>query len=136
MKRFLIVVLTIVGVSLSLFAQTVGDYRSNVSPKGFWDQASSWQRWDGSNWVTATSAPTLSNDVYILEGDTIDFGGSTSGNCKNLYIQAGGVLTSTNNNRSVTVNGGLIQCNGTIYCDGNTYRPMLQWAGTNCVLQG
>ncbi len=122
-------------IPLVLTAQTTGDYRSKVD-KGFWDQASSWERFDGTNWVAASAAPTSSNDVYIMAGDTIDFGGSSSGSCKNLYIQAGAVLTSSNNNRSVTVNGGTIQCDGIIYYDGVTYRPMLQYAGTNCVLQG
>lgn len=133
---FLFPILFLLLVPCTLFAQNVGDYRSAVSPKGFWDQASSWEQWDGSSWVKATSVPSATNDVYIVEGDTIDIGGNSSGSCKNLFIEKGGVLTSTNNNRSVTVNGGLIQCDGEIYCDGSTYRPMLQWSGTNCVLQG
>lgn len=114
-------------------AQNVGDYRSVTS--GDPSVAATWETWDGSAWVAATSAPSASNDVYIQSGDTITLSAS-SVTVKNLYIASGGVLTSTNNNRSITISGGLIQCDGTIFCDGSAYRPMLQWSGTNCVLQG
>jgi hypothetical protein len=55
-----------------------GDYQSNVSPSGNWSTASSWQRWDGSAWQTATVAPDSTNAVAILSGDTITVNAAAS----------------------------------------------------------
>ncbi len=47
-----------------------GDYRTVKS--GNWNDATVWQRYDGSNWVAASSAPTSSNgQINIESGHTV-----------------------------------------------------------------
>jgi hypothetical protein len=49
-----------------------GDYRSNVTPSGNWEQPLTWQRWNGTKWVTATLPPNSSSGLTtILGGDII-----------------------------------------------------------------
>ncbi len=50
----LLLLITFLCVS-GIHAQNVGDYRS-ATTSGNWTSLSSWQRYDGTNWVTPTSA--------------------------------------------------------------------------------
>ena len=59
--------------SISLFAQTTGDYRSRRD--GDWDNPNTWQVFDGTDWVNATNYPgelTTSNSVTIRDDDEVD----------------------------------------------------------------
>ncbi|MBP1663410.1 MAG: hypothetical protein H6Q19_550 [Bacteroidetes bacterium] len=72
----ILIVLSFLCVS-GIQAQNVGDYRSNTS-LGNWTSLNSWQRYDGTNWVTptlaqgypgqfaGTGAVTISSDNIIL----------------------------------------------------------------------
>ncbi len=69
MKRSLLLHILLF-TSLTVPAQTAGDYRSAGS--GNWDDAGVWLRFDGSDFVTATSSPVSSDGVItIAAGSTI-----------------------------------------------------------------
>ena len=89
-----IIVLAFAGVicrSMSANAQTVGDYRTHQT--GNWSDVSSWERFDGSLWVTpAPSAPTSADGaITVLGGHNITVDGST--NAYQLTVDAGGEIT-------------------------------------------
>lgn len=116
MKKSLVLVLTIL-LTLSLaWAQNVGDYRSAVNG-GNWSTAGTWERYDGSAWVTATAAPGASNNVTIRNGYDVILDASGK-NCKNLYIEAGATFKAdksnpTSDQRYVRINGDSVVVNGT-----------------------
>ncbi len=45
------------------FSQSVGDYRSVAS--GNWSESATWEFFDGTNWVAATSAPVGAENILI-----------------------------------------------------------------------
>jgi len=101
--RFFLVVAALVGMGISLSysqsAPAVGDFGSVKSGK--WSDSTTWKAWDGVGWNVAAPTPNptpigSSSSVYVLTGDTVTFDNASSGgtNCKNLYVQAGGVLVS------------------------------------------
>ena len=52
-------------LSTQLSAQATGDYRSVQS--GNWNSTSTWERWDGSQWVTPSpSTPTTPSNVVTI----------------------------------------------------------------------
>ncbi len=55
----------------ALMAQTpsTDDYRTATGAAGTWATVSNWQRWDGSAWVAATAAPTLSSSAIEIRSD-------------------------------------------------------------------
>jgi cytoskeletal protein CcmA (bactofilin family) len=56
-------------VFLQLQGQNVGDFRSSAT--GNWNATTSWQTWNGSAWVAATSLPVSTSAVNIQSGNTI-----------------------------------------------------------------
>lgn len=65
---------TLLSILLGLFlathtvcSQTLNDYRSRNS--GNWNQTSTWERFDGSNWVNATAIPTSTAGVILIRQD-------------------------------------------------------------------
>src|SRR5215203_3609864 len=73
-------------------AQSAGDYRSNVVVSGIWSDASSWERFDGTGWTSATTAPqSTDGTITIQEGDSIQL--TTAVTIDQLYIQSGGILS-------------------------------------------
>ncbi len=101
-------------------AQNTGDYRSAVF-NGYWASASSWERYDGSDWQAASSAPSNTDGVInILSGHNITINDSTYAN--EIIVHVGGTLTQESylkhvlgsNNHFLTVNGHWIWNNGTI----------------------
>jgi len=81
-KKIILTSLILMGLGLSsqVSAQTVGDYQS--AGDGNWNNASSWQYFDGANWVAATDYPGhYSNVTYgvvtIQKGNTITISGLT-----------------------------------------------------------
>lgn len=64
--------LLVVSLLLTQFvmAQSVGDYESTGS--GDWDNSATWERWNGSAWITPAAAPTSADGVItILSGHTV-----------------------------------------------------------------
>ena len=56
-------------LSLSLMAQSVGDYRTRDS--GDWSNAQIWQRYNGSSWVNVATAPTGTETITVLSTDSV-----------------------------------------------------------------
>lgn len=90
MKPLVLVLLFIVVTGLLLIAmlvnapaQVAGDYRTNVTSVT-WSTAASWQTYNGSTWVTASSKPGLTNNVYIQRGHTVTLTGNES--CDDLHL--------------------------------------------------
>ncbi len=53
-----------------LYAASAGDFRSKTS--GNWNQASTWQYYNGSSWVNATYSPTyLDGEIDVLAGHSV-----------------------------------------------------------------
>ncbi|HET9278448.1 MAG TPA: fibronectin type III domain-containing protein, partial [Flavitalea sp.] len=55
MKKFILILIASIGISFYLSAQSAGDYRSIGS--GNWNDATKWQRYNGSNWISTTTYP-------------------------------------------------------------------------------
>jgi hypothetical protein len=55
MKQFILILIASIGISFCLSAQSAGDYRSVSS--GNWNDATKWETYNGSSWVSATSYP-------------------------------------------------------------------------------
>lgn len=56
-------IITSIIFSLSLFGQSVNDYRTRQT--GYWHDASTWERWNGSAWVNASTYPVASGSGVI-----------------------------------------------------------------------
>ena len=118
-STFLVALLCSLLFSQSLTAQSIGDYRSNVSPTGLWSDVSSWQTWNGSAWVAAASAPTnLSGVVTILAGDSIRMNLATT--FDQVIVDNLGILVifNTGTPTTFTLNDGTgpdIENNGKLY---------------------
>jgi len=95
-----------------------GDFRSRVTT-GNWSNFASWERYNGTSWVNATSGQFPDNTtttVTILNGHTITVDGSSDPyDSGNLIVAAGGKLYANlaSGNRYLTMYGD-ITCNGTI----------------------
>ncbi len=89
MLQLLLLAWVLIFGSLTAQGQVAGDYRTNVTTVT-WATASHWQRFDGTNWIAATAAPTSTNSetVYILDGHTVN---ATTGtiSAKNLVVGGG-----------------------------------------------
>ena len=55
MKKIITVLIVSLLISFTLFAQSPGDYRSVGN--GNWNDATKWEIFNGSNWVSASSYP-------------------------------------------------------------------------------
>jgi len=114
MKRFVMVLFAICLSYSVVVSQTNGDYRSAVDG-GNWSTAGTWEKFDGTGWATATSAPGATNNVTIRNGYDVILDGSGK-NCKNLIIETGATFTSgqpTGTVRYVRINGDSAIINGT-----------------------
>jgi hypothetical protein len=96
-----------------VFAQAVGDYRSNAVA-GTWNVASNWQRYNGTTWVTPPAPPTGSEFITIQSTDSMFISAvvSISGTLKNqgklggtpsLTIASGGTYEHAEPNGSIPV---------------------------------
>ena len=55
MKKIIVIAIVSISISFSLCAQSAGDYRSVAN--GNWSDATKWERYNGNNWVSATTYP-------------------------------------------------------------------------------
>ncbi len=97
------------------FGQANGDYRSAAS--GAWSTAANWQKYNGTTWMAASTAPTSSDGVVnIIAGHTITLsaiqscsslivGDGTNNSTTTLDI-TGFTLTVTGNTSVVSASGG------------------------------
>jgi hypothetical protein len=115
-SHILIVVLCLLLVSILVpttgFAQSAGDYRSNGTGGGNWGIAATWQRFNGTTWVPASSPPTGSEFATIQSTDSVYFNVAVSisnqlenhgklGGVGNLTIANGGIYDHSQNNGSI-----------------------------------
>ncbi len=65
----MLLILGLTGSSL-LLAQATGDYRSKATGK--WSAAATWERYSGSAWVAASTAPTGTGTITLQNTDSVD----------------------------------------------------------------
>lgn len=71
-------------------ANTLNDFRSVAN--GNWSSNATWQRFDGSNWIAATSAPgTSANVISIRNGHNVTVNSNTTAD--QVVVDAGGTLS-------------------------------------------
>lgn len=73
MKKSLLILIASIGIGFYLSAQSAGNYRSVGN--GNWNDATSWEIYNGSNWVTTTSYPGQNSgiaEVVIMSGTEIN----------------------------------------------------------------
>lgn len=79
---------------LQVHAQSSGDIRTKQS--GNWNTNSTWERFDGSTWVTAVSPPSSASGIITISaGHQINIPGGTSISADQLYI-AGSLVVEAN----------------------------------------
>ncbi len=89
-----------------------GDYRSTAS--GNWNDNSTWETFDGSNWVAASSTPT-SQKVSIESGDTVAV--TRRVRVSQVIVQFGGTITNAQNLR-LGSSGTALDIFGTVHAEG------------------
>ncbi len=98
MPRFTsFVFILILLLSISLLAQTTGDYRTKAS--GNWSAAQNWERYNGSTWAAIGTPPTGAETSTVQSGDSIfiDAAVFISGKLVNQWkVEANGLLTIAN----------------------------------------
>lgn len=108
MKKLLLFLL--VGNTLLLHAQTSGDYRSAAT--GIWNNISTWERYDGTAWQPAASAPaTTDGTVTIRSPHTVTI--SSGITADQVIIDAGGTLSDIALLILADETGPDLICNGT-----------------------
>lgn len=113
-KRHLLSLIFIVSIigSFQTIAQTTGDYRSNAATFN-WDATASWQRWNGTTWVSnptqgypGQNATGIAGTVTIQAGHTVTANVDvTTNDIGNLIIT--GTLTENNSNYDIDMTGNL-----------------------------
>lgn len=72
----------------------IGDYKSVAT--GNWGTNTTWNKWDGTNWIAATDFPNATTaNVYITDGFTVNAEASAR-SVKNVYVNSNSVLKSSN----------------------------------------
>ena len=158
---------TLVTAALSIFlasaiasGQSVDDFRSGQT--GNWNSTGTWERWNGSTWVTpAPSTPTSGNGVITIQnGHTVTV---TAGVTVDQVVVNGGGQITLNSGVTLTIaNGtgtdiavsGIFRSSGTItvnasatiaFNSGGTYQhsqdggtiPTATWnSGSTCLVTG
>ncbi len=121
-KRF-ILLFFMTALSLLTLAQNAGDFRSKTN--GNWNQASSWEFFDGTNWTNATNVPNSASGVItIRNGHTITI--TASATADQIIVEGDGFLAlasqltlSDGSGDDLTVNGTLNFQSGSIIGPGN-----------------
>ncbi len=109
-KSVMIVFLTLcLGFNHKIYSQVAGDYRTGTASVT-WATAGNWQTWSGTAWITATSAPGSTNDVYVQAGHTVTVGAAAS--CKNLFISSGTTSATTGTDAQVNLGANTLSING------------------------
>ena len=67
------------------FGQEIGTYKTRAS--GDFNQTSTWEVWDGSNWTNATQLPGANNDIYVDRPHTLRLTAPEA--IKNLFLFSG-----------------------------------------------
>jgi hypothetical protein len=105
MKKFILILIASSLLSFSVFAQSSGDYRSIVS--GNWNDASKWEIYNGTNWVSATTYPGQNPGtgiVEIMNSTEIIITAAAPNPISSLFIH-GSLVFISENPVSLTVDG-------------------------------
>ncbi|MBK9637564.1 MAG: T9SS type A sorting domain-containing protein [Bacteroidetes bacterium] len=79
-----------------------GDYRSKTN--GNWSSTSTWESYNGTAWVNASSTPTsIRNEITIRNGHAVTVSANVI--VDQVIIEAGGTV-NVNSSRTVTINNG------------------------------
>src|SRR5690349_8258564 len=104
MMRGIFTLVFCLGVSF-VFGQTVGDYRSAVN-NGSWTTPGSWQTWNGTTWVTATSAPTSANNLITIRNlFNITHNSGSAITIDQTIVDAGATLTIASGSQITVADG-------------------------------
>ena len=87
-------------LSANIFAQANGDYRSNG--QGKWNAASTWQTYNGASWVSASAAPTGSENITIRDSVDVNIPVTITGK---IVASLGGKLGNSSTNLTFGNNG-------------------------------
>ena len=119
MKKFIFILIALIGLTCNLSAQSAGDYRSVGS--GNWNDPTKWALFDGVNWASNMSYPGQNpgtGDVTISAFDEMRLTASVPHPVSNLWIEYyfdeywsysvyGYLLFSAENAVSLTVTGNI-----------------------------
>ncbi|MEI7812492.1 MAG: T9SS type A sorting domain-containing protein [Ignavibacteria bacterium] len=102
MKKLLLIITLCLAINISFARTEVSDYQSKQS--GNWTNASTWQYFDGTNWVDAVSPPTLaSNNITIRNLHTISLSGKVSAD--QIIVEQGGTIVINSSDSLIIENG-------------------------------
>jgi len=107
MKRT-IILLIVAFLSYYSFAQTTGDFRSRQD--GDWDDFNSWETYDGTQWVNATSGqiPSSTTTLTTVQANHTVSVNTSTGECGSLIVDANGRLqTASGTTNQLSVYGDL-----------------------------
>ncbi len=96
--KLCLVIALILLVTTVLMAQTTGDHRTRTS--GNWSSASTWERYTGTVWAAASTAPAGSGLITVQSADSVTVDGTVSitGTLRNQgRMGVTGTLTIANN---------------------------------------
>lgn len=114
MRKLLCVMVLLMLAGVTAFAQVAGDYRSVKT--GSWDSVSTWERFDGSNWVAASAFPNDSTASVTIGNDDTVVVQTSARRLFNLTIQPGALLYAntgnTTSNFYLRLYGATLQNNG------------------------
>lgn len=117
MKRIYTIILTTLLVALfattGAIAQDNGDFRSTAD--GDWSATATWQTYDGSDWVAASAAPDGSENITILEGDSVNVASGTVTISGHVTVE--GLSEDPFTGGELTADGGTL-----VFADGGTYQ--------------
>lgn len=111
-STFLVIASLIFFLSGIISPQTTGDFRSNG--QGKWNATGTWQTYNGTTWVNASTAPTGSENITLQATDSVDvnipviitgrmigMGGKLGNSLANLTFGNNGIYQHAVNARSV-----------------------------------
>lgn len=113
---------------------TNGDFRTTMS--GGWEKPDIWQVRSGGTWVSATSAPTATSNVYIQNNHVVTV--TFSGDCRDLHVYAGGSVM-LDCDGSVNIYGKLRRYTGTVVTgstDGSFYSSQANGSSSAAIIGG
>ncbi|MCF6240854.1 MAG: hypothetical protein L3J74_05855, partial [Bacteroidales bacterium] len=126
----IIILLTFTLLSFSSFAQNTGDFRSRQN--GNWDDFNSWQTYDGTQWVNATTGqiPSSTTTLTTVQANHTLSVNTATAECGNLSIEANGSLqTAAGTTNQISVYGDLTN-NGNLDFYIGSDATTLVFAGT------
>src|SRR5688572_20390367 len=124
LKKFFLIALSLATGIIVLSQPVNGDYRSKLT--GNWQNATSWERFNGTAWVDAVVAPTSSDElISIRNGHTITVNSIVTAD--QVVVDAGGVVDITftlnladGNGNDLVINGTVTSSGGDLNGPGNT----------------